>query len=215
MVFSRVSKVLMTPMTRALTQLTGGVPRTNEPKAMRPEQRAEIIARRAAGQVAALTASTLNPDELEAMFDYVPNLISAWRIQAQMVADIASAFGRKEPISHEELTACLMTHLTKTAVREYSKNRPIAHPCDALTLTDLVQRASEKGVQLRGKVLQHIGQAVLERAIDNALSKLAPLAGTAVACANSLFDTEAVARTAVEFFSGQKEAPKPRRIQQN
>ena len=78
---------------RAVLDLASEVPDTTEHKSRGPEHRARAIASSAANR-AALAAGTLAlPPGPIGWLTIVPELVAIWRIQRQMVADIAGAFG--------------------------------------------------------------------------------------------------------------------------
>ncbi len=212
MQLTHVPKALLAPITTVISAVTGGVPTTTEPKAMRPAQRAEIIAKRAAAKAAAISGSLALPSGPVALLTLVPDLLMVWRIQAQMVADIASAYGRKEPLTQEELMACLLTHVSSTALKEYNKNLPLEHPEPPTSIFELIQRATNKGTEMSLKATRQISSAIAERAIRSVITRMVPLAGAAVVSAYAAFDTQEVARTAMEFFSGEKTPPSRRRL---
>jgi uncharacterized protein (DUF697 family) len=136
----------------------------------------------------------------------LPDLIIVWRIQAQMVADIAAAFGHKKPLTEQDLMTCLFSHVAGTAVREYERSIPLEHEeRTGNTVLDLIDRFTRSGRRdIAVRVTKQVGQLVFDRVAKRTASRLVPLAGAAVVATYAALDTKEVARTAVELFSGEK-----------
>lgn len=200
-------KLLSTPLQAAILVATGGVPVTEEAgAAQRPYERAKEITQKASAKAAAVSGSMALPVGPLGMLTILPDLLFVWRIQAQMVVDIAAAFGKTE-IGEDDLLACLFKHVAETANREFSKAIPIEHespPSNSLLLdmVDKLVRLDTRDVAIR--VGKQVGQTVLQHAVKRAASRLVPLAGAAVVATYSALDTREVARSAVERFSGEK-----------
>jgi len=86
----------MGPLHAVIGLVTGGVPVSKEPgKAKRPYERSKEITQKACAKAAAVSGSLALPVGPLGMLTVLPDLVIVWRIQAQMVADIAVAFGHK------------------------------------------------------------------------------------------------------------------------
>ena len=197
----------MGPLHTVFGLVTGGVPKTNETgKAKRPYERSKEITQKACAKAAAVSGGLALPVGPLGMLTVLPDLVIVWRIQSQMVVDIAAAFGHKKPLTEEDLMTCLFRHVAGTAVREYERSIPIEHEeksgKSVLDLLDRFTRSGSRDVAVR--VGKQIGQVVLERVAKRAASRIVPLAGAAIVSAYAAMDTKEVARTAVELFSGEK-----------
>jgi hypothetical protein len=100
----------------AILGLIGQVPNTVEPKSTDPGTRARAIADRAA-MTAALTAGSLAlaPGPL-GWLAMLPELLAVWKLQAQMVADIARIYDRNAYLTREQMRYCLLRHTAAQAV---------------------------------------------------------------------------------------------------
>ena len=197
----------MGPLHAVFSLVTGGVPKTNEPgKSKRPYERSKEITQKACAKAAAVSGGLALPVGPLGMLTVLPDLVIVWRIQSQMVVDIAAAFGHKKPLTEEDLMTCLFRHVAGTAVREYERSIPIEHEeksgKSVLDLLDRFTRSGSRDVAVR--VGKQIGQVVLERVAKRTASRIVPLAGAAIVSAYAAMDTKEVARTAVELFSGEK-----------
>jgi hypothetical protein len=87
----------------------------------------------------------------------LPDLVAVWRIQAQMVADIAGAFGKAAVLSRAQMLYCLFRHSAAQAVR------------------DLLVRFGER--QLFQRAAARVGVRVAQRTIAKSVSRWLPIVG--------------------------------------
>lgn len=203
----RFPKILASGFESAFLAATGGVPQSNEMGASkRPYERAREITRKAATQCAAVSGSLSMPVGPLGMLTILPDLAFVWKIQAQMVVDIAAAFGHPKKLTQQELLTCLFKHVADNATREYSKAIPLEHqePRSNLLLEVIDRISAPKSQALSVPIRSQIGQVLVQRTVQRVASRLMPLAGAAVVATYSAIDTKEVARTAVELFSGEK-----------
>jgi hypothetical protein len=121
------------------------------------------------------------------MLAIIPDLYLIWKLQGQMVSDIAAVHGKTAFLTSEGMMYCLFKHGAAQLLRE-------------LVVTSgrrsLVRRAS------RGS-LGRIGLGVSERLASRAFYRWIPLAGAAAAGAFAYYDTAKIARTAMDLFSSE------------
>lgn len=207
MLKTNLPRALLGPLHTVLGFVTGGVPESKEPgKAKRPYERSKEITQKACAKAAAVSGGLALPVGPLGMLTVLPDLVLVWRIQAQMVADIAAAFGHKKLLTEQDLMTCLFSHVAGTALREYERAIPIEHDDKSgQSILDLIDHFTRSGSRdLAVRVSKQIGQAVIERVAKRAASRIVPLAGAAIVSAYAALDTKEVARTAVEMFSGDK-----------
>ena len=164
------------------------VPITNEQPNALPEARARILANAAALQASALAGTLALPPGPTGLITILPELLGVWRIQAQMVADIAGAFGKAGALSREQMLYCLFKHSAAQAVR------------------DLVMRVGERflikhvGVRVVQRVAAAIGIKITHRAIARSVARWLPVVGAVGVAGYAYYDTSQVATTAIAFF---------------
>ncbi|MGB3223484.1 MAG: hypothetical protein WBB23_11850 [Desulforhopalus sp.] len=175
--------------TDALLDFLGKVPVSTKLKSGNPEQEARSAATAAAVQ-ASLAAGTLAlPPGPLGWLTILPEMIAMWKIQAQLVADIAAIYGKTTNLSREQMIFCLFRHSAAQAVR------------------DLVVRVGERvlvkplSVQGLQKIAQKIGIKVTERTIGKGVSRWLPIVGAVGVAGYAYYDTTQVAKTAIDFFS--------------
>jgi len=173
----------------AILDYVGEAPPSSEHPAARPDYRARAIARKAT-RSAAMTASTLSlPPGLLGWLTLLPELSSLWKLQTQMVADVAACYGKSAGLRREEMLYCLFRHTDAQAVENL-----VARVGKRV----VVQHASRPEINsIALKIALHISQRVLGRGV----SRWIPVVGAVGAGAYAYYDTAQVAKTAIELFT--------------
>jgi len=184
------------PDTRSLSErlgdsvlaLVGEVPETHEHRGRTPDERAREIAAAAANK-AALAAGTLTlPPGPAGWLTIVPELIAIWRIQRQMVADIAGAYGASADLTRTHMLHCLFRHAAAQALRDVGVRVGARLMIQDLPLAAIQRIAARIGV--------HVGRKVAIRGIARWL----PLVGAVGVGGYAWLDTRQVAQAAIELF---------------
>ena len=119
----------------------------------------------------------------------LPEMIAVWRIQAQLVVDIAALHGRKPQVTREQMMFCLFRHAAAQAVR------------------DLAVRAGERLIvqqvtsQVLKKVAEGIGVRIARRVVGKGITRWLPVVGVVGVAGYAYYDTAQVGATALEMFS--------------
>ncbi|MEP7096217.1 MAG: hypothetical protein ABI748_01020 [Dokdonella sp.] len=175
-------------MTRAILDIAGHVPDTDEHKTHGPERRARAIAGAAANK-AALTAGTLAlPPGPLGWLTILPELTYIWRIQSQMVADIAGAYGASAGLTRSHMLHCLFRHAAAQAVRDIG-----AQVGARLLIQDVPLRVIER-------TAAKIGVSVSKRIAGQGIARWLPVFGAVGVGAYAYYDTTQVARSAIALF---------------
>lgn len=151
-----------------------------------------------AASKAALAAGTLAlPPGPLGWATIAPEMLAVWHIQRQLVADIASLYGRSAELGPAQMLWCLFRHTAAQALRDLGVRvgeRVIVRPAAQA----LLQRAAEA-------VGMHLGQ----KAASRALSRWVPLVGAAGVGAYAWWDTRQVGRAAVQLFEREQVIDNP------
>jgi len=172
----------------AIENVVTGVPESRERSVQDPDAAARMLARKAATRAAALSGALALPPGVFGMLTVLPDLVAIWRIQAQMVADIAGLYGKDMQLTRTHMLYCLFRHAASQLTR------------------DFVVRAGERFVirQLSGgalrSVLTTVGISVTQRVAGTAASRWLPVVGAAAVAGYAYFDTLQVAKTAVRML---------------
>jgi len=172
----------------ALVELLGRVPSSREHLGTHADDRARLVARRAARRAAMAAGGLALPPGPLGWFTVLPELVAVWRMQAQMVADIAGAYGHDATLTREHMVYCLFRHTAAQAVRDLTVR------VGERLLTRQVSLATLQ------RVAAAIGLKLTHRAIGTGLSRWLPVAGAVGVGAYAYVDTVNVARTAIELF---------------
>ena len=151
--------------------------------------RSQAIARVAARKASVLAGSMALPPGPLGWITFLPELVAVWRLQGQMVADIASVHGKSASLTREHMMYCLFKHVSAQALR------------------DLVVRVGERFLvqKASGALMQNIakklGVQLTQKLVSKSVSRFVPLLGALGVGAYAYFDTAQVARTAQALFS--------------
>lgn len=153
-----------------------------------PARRARKIARSAARKASLLSGSLALPPGLLGWLTVLPEIYGVWKVQAQMISDIAAVYGKRSTLRREHLVYCLFKHVA------------------AQLLRDVVVRVGERvivqqtSVKIFQTLVQKLGVQLTTTVISKSASRFIPVLGAAGVGAYAYFDTLQVARTAVELF---------------
>ena len=181
-------------LARAVLDIAGHVPGSDEHASRTPDDRARAIASAAANK-AALAAGTLAlPPGPIGWLTIVPELAAIWRIQRQMVADIAGVYGVSADLTRSHMLYCLFRHAAAQAVRDIG-----VQVGARLLIQDLPLRIVER-------IAKKIGLSLSKRLVGRGITRWLPVIGALGVGAYAYYDTGQVARTAIALFSGEEVA---------
>jgi len=188
-----VAQPVIDKLVDAVEDLVAGVPPSREKTSDAPGDAAKAIARKAASRAAAVSGALALPPGVLGLLTVVPDLVAIWRIQAQMVSDVAGLYGKEMQLTRTHMLYCLFRHATSQLAR------------------DVIVRAGERfivrqlsGGALRG-VLTGIGISVTQRLAGTTASRWVPVLGAAAVAGYAYFDTLQVAKTAVRLLENTGE----------
>jgi len=174
----------------AILNLVAQVPPTREEASDAPRAAAGRVMRVASTKAALAAGGLALPTGPAGWLTILPELLTVWRIQAQMVSDIAAVYGARHAPTREQMLYCLFRHAAAQAVRDV-----LARATDRW----LVQEAS--GAVLR-RAAQAIGLKLTQKVARRGASRWVPLVGAAGVGVYAWLDTRQVARTAISLFQG-------------
>lgn len=175
-------------VTQAILDFVSQIPDSKIEGSRNPEAEARRLAARAA-QRAALTAGSLAlPPGPLGWLTVLPELIAIWKIQAQMVSDIAAAYGQHSELGREQMLWCLFRHTAAQAFRDL-----VVRVGDRLLFRRITYSVAER-------VAKTVGIKVTQRAVGKGISRWLPVVGAMGVGAYAYYDTGQVARTAIAMF---------------
>ncbi len=175
----------------AMLNLVLKVPPTREQALEDPQARAESLGRSAARQASLLASSMALPPGFLGWLTLLPELVGVWKLQAQMVSDIAGVYGKSASMGREQMVYCLFRHVSAQLLRDV-----VVRVGERF----LIQRASSAVLQA---VVQKLGLKLTQSMLGKGVSRFVPLIGAVGVGAYAYYDTRQVARTAIELFSSE------------
>ena len=130
-----------------------------------------------------------------AILTLLPDIVAVWKIQAQLVADIAAVSGKSKQLTRETLLYCLFGQ-------------------EAFASEDLVVRIGQRFVVRRSSqkmfetFLGKLGLRIGRNLLGERVARWIPFVGAAVIARYSFNDTKKVGQTARELFSSAIEIQK-------
>ncbi|MDO8448199.1 MAG: EcsC family protein [Rhodoferax sp.] len=189
----------------AILDLVLRVPASSENEIEHPEARARALGRSAARQASLMAGSMALPPGFLGWLTILPELMGVWKLQAQMVSDIAAVYGKSATLGREQMVYCLFKHVSAQLFRDV-----VVRVGERF----VIQRASLGFLQSAARTL---GVKVTQKVIGKSAARFVPLIGAVGVGAYAYFDTTQVAKTAIELFSkeividsGALEASSPR-----
>jgi len=175
-----------------LLDLMGNIPNSTEVEVSDPAVRARRIAHRAAQKAALASGGLALPPGALGWLTVLPELVTVWKLQSQMVADIAGIHGSASVLSREQMLYCLFRHTAAQAVRDL-----VVQMGERL----LVQQVSVNVLQ---KVASRIGLRLTRHAIGKGIVRWMPVVGAIGVGAYAYYDTLQVAFTAIQLFQREQ-----------
>jgi len=172
-----------------LLDLIGNIPLSRESASDEPKARARSVARMAAVKSASTAGALALPPGPLGWLTIAPELYTVWKIQAQMVADIAGVYGKAETLNREQMLYCLFSH---TAANAFS---------------DLVIRVGQRYVVRRAPlsalyaIANKVAIRIAQRSAGRVVSRWVPALGALGVAGYVYFDTGRVADASMELFA--------------
>lgn len=175
---------------RAILPFLAKIPTSTVRPSLTPAADARKRANAAAAQ-AALTAGALAlPPGPLGWLTLLPEMVGVWKIQRQMVADMAALYGKQATLTPEQVVYCLFQHNAAEGVRDLVVR---------VGQRTLVRRASPR---LVGAITRRLGAQLAQRAVGKSMARWLPIVGAVGVGTYAYMDTARVAATAMDLFEG-------------
>ena len=186
------SQPLRAQMADAILELVVQVPASAELPQPHPAERAHAIARTTARKASLLAGSLSLPPGWLGWVTVLPEMVGVWKLQAQMVSDIAAIYGQHTTLTREHLLYCLFKQLSAQLFRDIAVRmgeRVVVRPTTLKVLQTLAQK---------------LGGMLAVAALRKGASRFVPLLGAVSVGAYAYYDTLQVAHNAVALFEDKK-----------
>ncbi|MDD5942443.1 EcsC family protein [Fibrobacter sp.] len=153
------------------------------------------LIRQAAVKASMVSATLSVPAGVTGVLTSIPDIAAIWRIQAQLVSDIAATYGKFAQLSREAMVWCLFRHSAAQLVRDIAVRTGSRIVVQKLSLAALEVLLKKIGLKISTKLLGRIAL----RAI--------PAIGAIGNGAYSFYDTYEVGKTAAAYFKALADNP--------
>lgn len=181
------------PIIKALVNVLSQIPNSKEGQSQQPAARAQEIVNAACLKAAATSGSLSALPGPLSYLTMIPDIMAIWRLQAQMVADIAHVYGKEASLGREVMLYCLFRHGGSALVRDLATR---------LGERLLLRKPTLKVFQA---VLNKIGLHLSQRVLKQGVSRWVPILGAAGMAGYAFMDTRKVGQTAIATFSSDFE----------
>jgi hypothetical protein len=154
----------------------------------KPDERARLLTQRAAWKSATVSMTLSIPSGVVGMLTAIPDIAAIWKIQAQLVADIAASYGKIALLSREAMIWCLFRHSAAQFVRDIAVRTGSRI---------VIQKLSTAAVKT---LLAKVGTKVSSNMLGKTLLRAIPAVGALGNGAYAFMDTNEVGRTAAAYF---------------
>ncbi len=184
-----MAKILTSKITQNLTDLLTQVPSSSYERSPTPVLAAQKIIEKHAWVAAGISSAMALPVGPLGMLTVLPDLVAMWRVQAQMVADIAAVYGKSSYLNKEVLVFCLFKEGATQLLRDI-----IVRAGDRIVLRRTSVRVFEN-------ILEKLGVRLSRRLLGSSVSRWVPIAGALAVGWYSRYDTQHVGYAAMDLFS--------------
>ena len=173
---------------KLLFELITDIPESLYTPAEDSDEKINKIIRQASLKAAAVSATLSVPAGFTGVLTSVPDIAAIWRIQAQLVSDIAASYGKFAQLSREAMVWCLFRHSAAQLIRDIAVRTGSRIVVQKLSTTAL------------RTLLQKIGIKISSKFLSKSLLRAIPIVGAVGNGAYTYYDTYEVGKTATAYF---------------
>ena len=174
--------------TSILFDLITNIPDSLYAENQEPEKRAGALIQQAAFKASAVSATLSIPAGITGILTAIPDIAAIWRIQAQLVADIAATYGKLALLSREAMVWCLFRHSAASLLRDLAVRTGSRI---------VVQKLSSTALK---KIIEKIGLKISSSLVSKTILRAIPAIGAIGNGAYAYYDTTEVGKTAAAYF---------------
>ena len=135
---------------KAVLSVMGKVPRSKEQRSQTPLDDARKRANATAAKAALAAGALALPPGVLGWLTILPEMMGVWKMQRQMVADIAALYGKQDTLTPEQVVYCLFQHTAAQGVRDLvvrMGQRTVVRRASPLLIRTLSRRIGSKLAQ--------------------------------------------------------------------
>jgi hypothetical protein len=172
----------------AILEFIGDIPESNIRKSKSPASDSRKLTKSASLKSSVTAGALALPPGPLGWLTIIPEMITVWKIQAQLVADIAALHGKTSALTQEQMVYCLFRHTAAQIMRDLVVR---------VGERTLVRRAS---LRVMKRILEAVGIRITQRTIGKGIARWLPFVGAAGVAGYAYYDTNQVGKTANDFF---------------
>lgn len=175
-------------MGEALAGLVTNIPPSVVPFSETPHKVSVELIQKASASAAVQSGMLALPGGPLGIITILPDLMNIWRIQSQLISDIAAAHGKTAYLGRKEMAWCLFRHAATQIARDFvvrAGQRALVAQIEQRTMT---------------AVMRKVGARSVERISGRLLLRFIPLLGMTVSGGYAWWDTREVGKTALNLF---------------
>lgn len=119
----------------------------------------------------------------------LPDMVAIWKVQAQLVADIAAVYGKTSTLGREQMVWCLFKHSISHLARDFVVQVGERY---------VVRRQTVQFVQ---RAIKLLGVKIAQRLFGKSMARYVPFLGAAAVARYAYVDTKRVGLSAITLFS--------------
>ena len=178
-----------------LFELITDIPESLHAPSENSDEKIKKLIRQAAVKASLVSATLSVPAGVTGVLTSIPDIAAIWRIQAQLVSDIAATYGKFAQLSREAMVWCLFRHSAAQLVRDIAVRTGSRI---------VVQKVSFAVLEA---LLKKIGLKVSTKFLGRAALRAIPAIGAIGNGAYSFYDTTEVGKTATAYFKALADNP--------
>ncbi len=171
-----------------LFELITDIPGSLYTPIQKPDEKARLLTQRAAWKSATVSTSLSIPAGFTGVLTAIPDIAAIWKIQAQLVADIAASYGKLALLSREAMIWCLFRHSAAQLLRDIAVRTGSRI---------VVQKLSSAAIKA---LLAKVGAKVSSKLLGKTLLRAIPAVGALGNGIYAYMDTCEVGKTAAAYF---------------
>ena len=166
---------------KSLDQIMSHIQKTKEPIRHDPLIKSSEIIKNASLKAGCIAGGLALPTGPLGILTIIPDLVAIWKIQSNMVKDIAEIFNKQVTSTRKQMIHCLFKHTTGQGAR------------------DVIIKI---GTQM---AIKKIGISTSRHIAKKAIARCIPIVGAVGVGAYAYYDTARVGKTAIELFNSNIE----------
>ncbi|MEQ9262097.1 MAG: hypothetical protein RLP14_02940 [Owenweeksia sp.] len=136
-----------------------------------------------------VSAALSVPGGVVGVLSVIPDVMTVWRIQAQMISNVAAAYGKNSLLTREQMLWCMFRQVGVGLVKELvvqQGGRYLVKHYGKKNLTDLIHK---------------LGVKIAHNQASRWAGRIIPVVGSVSAGALTYYDTKRVGKNAMQLYS--------------